>query len=240
MKVGLVMGSCVPHEFAYTARYLARRNSLESTERIVVWQGYVAPFSEHNGFEPIIFNRPIGQERGLWKIAFQLAIDRGWDWCAIIHDDFFILQPEWENSLSALPERIGIAGWVVLKKIESDRTALAASIVGRGSLGVTMDSCGIVFNMKYFAVRNCFTTLDADAGHGDLESSCWCLSQQLGIWQLPFESDHGGTRNARAFMGIAAVGYIEVMKAYSHLFPAIALDDNLTISTRLGLFSVAS
>lgn len=227
MKFGLVIFVCTLHEWTVKCCYAARAMSRPDTEVIVVFNGQ-APVELDPGIEVAWLPERLGCENATWPHAYALAVARGWDWCAIVHDDHLLDAPGWEAQLEtdAAPYRIGLAGWSTTQTIADTGANQCqeypdGSHSTEGPLAVFTDGCGIVFNVALFRERGFFSDANDQFAGMDLEACCWALAQRHAVWGFRLASFHHPpfVRNSRQTFRFGwDTKYIT--DRYQHLFPA--------------------
>ena len=236
MKFGVVVGVC-------TDRDEHQRRSLQSivdfsssdTELICIFNG-VEPFDIDPRYEIIHVPELIGKEQGLWGKAFDIAVERGWDWCANFHDDFFLLESGWEDWLYRINHThfIAMASFATYKTItpvfplSGDYSYESGNNDAPGFLGVTIDGCGMAFNMELFHQRSMFTSLDVACGYGETEACLWALEKGWASACIPLRSDHHpeGTNNSREVLHVGADGVHEAISSHLSVLPASVINEN--------------
>ena len=114
MKFGAVIGICTDRdEYQRAAIESIRAQSEPGTEIVAVFNG-IAPFVLPPGIEALHYKDRIGREQGTWRVVFDLAVARGWDFACDFHDDFSLLEPGWEAEIRRLAGlyRVAIAAFV--------------------------------------------------------------------------------------------------------------------------------
>ncbi len=195
------MGTCVPHVHQQNAYRYARDNSLPSTEMVVIFNGTPVQ-AVPDGVECVEVPDRLSQPCGLWPAAFTIAVDRDWEWCAILHDDFWMLEAGWEAKLAAAEREywIGMAAWCAMDCFDEHGMYIADQCETYGShgiyqegLAVVADSMGLAFNMALFSDRGCFCDVPEESGgygYGEVEAALWTLQQEWALWHLDLSWEH--------------------------------------------------
>lgn len=206
MRMGLVIGACVVHAHQQGAFRLAQVHSLPSTEVVVLFNGTDVQ-NLPDQVEAIHVPERLNQPCGLWSQIFDLATERQWTWCAILHDDFWMLEPGWEEKLQEANRlyRVGMGVWCGFTGFDGQgRESCADGLASfhnqdNGSrqynegLAVTPDSMGLVFNMALFGPRGRFCDVPDNGtgyGYGEIEAALWTLQQRWVLWHLNLAWQH--------------------------------------------------
>lgn len=217
MKFGIVTGVCTPNRYTTRALQHARINSRDDTDHVVILNG-ISPSDVRipTRTESLVYEHRIGQEDGVWMLAFDMAIRRHWDWCALIHDDFMICEQGWETQIEAAVDRykIGMAAWCGRGMCDIDAMP-GVETKGHSPIAVACDGAGLVFNMALFRERGVFSDTFIHFGYGDIEASCWVASREHTIFQIEQVSNHAGCEgNTRDILGIGADGLAETARRW--------------------------
>lgn len=260
MRFGVVIGVCVDigeaqrASLASVARYCA-----PDTDLVLVFNG-VAPFPVDGRYEVVVESAMLGREQGLWRYAYRIAVERGWDWCGTFHDDFYLHEAGWEawTARAATTHKLGIVAymcWPFAIPTGNVPSQPEFSIItgndahgGRhdspppGFLGVAVDGCGMAFNMEVFKPRRrTFTPLDEVCGYGEMEAGFWLLAQGWGCGRIPLSFTHhpDGAQNTRSTLQIGAGGLDATVRAHLDVLPAIVVDaDTIRVGERGRMINV--
>lgn len=243
MKFGAVIGVCVDigeaqrASLASIARYCA-----VDTDLVLVFNG-IAPFPVDDRYEVVAEPVMLGREQGLWRYAYRIALDRGWDWCATFHDDFHLHEAGWEawTEQASGTHRLGIVAYMCWPfaiptggpPLQSEFSIITGNDAagGRcapppGFLGVAVDGCGMAFSTEVFKPRGTFTPLDAVCGYGEMEAGFWLLSEGWGCGRIPLKFTHhpDNTANTRSTLQLGAGGLDVTVRLHTDVLPAIVMD----------------
>ena len=163
MKFGAVIGVCTDRgEDQRRAIQSIANYSDRNTDLVCIFNG-VDPFPIDRRFTVMNFSELIGKERGLWEEAFKIAVANKWTWCANFHDDFYLCEEGWEAWLQQINRThyIAIASFASYNTITpgnppafDDQYSYASGNNDVNSfLAVTVDGCGMAFNMDLFRQR---------------------------------------------------------------------------------------
>lgn len=241
MKFGVIMGTCVPHNMQEEAWTRNRRYSRASTEIVAVINGddWVSPFCAPlpPGVERHQVAERFREERDLWQCGYNLAVERGWDWCFFLHDDFALREgcQGWEEEIESLSEwQVGMATWNGYTFITEEANTGNIEPRRKGNLCCALDPCSIGFRMSLFRARGSFADLASkdgvaiEYGFGAFDSLGWMLSRDHAVWQLQGTTDHHWIyENTRTLMKIGAGGHQLVASQYRGIaFPAEQVDEH--------------
>lgn len=245
LNFGVIVGIC-------TDRDEDQRASIESiaamsrpgTPLVALFNG-VAPFAVNPRYEVVHLPEMLGREQGVWPWALAESVRRGWDWCHAPHDDWYWLEPGWEDFLerACATHRIGMASQVCWPHLQlngpkgersfTSGNGVEHGVVGEwikppGYLGVSMDGCALAFDVNLFARRGEITPVKALIGYGEMEAGLWCLSQGYGCARIPLNGTHhpGTTTNTRSALGIGIEGIQETAELHLERLPAHVLDEH--------------
>lgn len=232
MKIGAVIGICTDRDPYQRECIDSIRSCSESGTIVVAIFNGIVPFPVAPGVETMYFPERLGRERGLWKLAFKIALERGWDWCFDFHDDFKLLEPGWEAVLQDLDRRyrLGVAAWTAWNRMGITGPPGSRSFDSGGRdflLGTAVDGCGFGWNMHLFKRRGKITFLDAELGYGEADTGLWALNQGWACANIRTAWEHRKVSSStRMALNIPAEGLNEVLEAHLDDFPAIATGDH--------------
>lgn len=228
MTVGLVIPICTTHPMQAESITNARRYSLSDTPVIVAINGDMAPPAVPDGVEILTHGERFSDEADLWNWILALAVERGWDWCMIQHDDFRMEEGGWEAQLALAHDcKVALASWCTYDKW---LTGAVSADHSRGYLGVIADPLTLGFRVSLFRERGCLTTMRVGFGYAAWEANGWALEQGYGVWRIRLNGSHqwlvGQNTRDKVAPGAGAGGHGEVAGLYKHILPAEVVDAN--------------
>ena len=174
-------------------------------------------------------------EADLWWRCVTLASDKGWDWVTIIHDDFKICVPGWEDWIeNSRGKRVALAAWCAYAAwtIEGNGSFsphLTPDENGASQIGVVLDSMGWAIHVPTFMERGCVTEERFGFGFGAWDACGWALEHGYAIWRIRGESWHHWkpNQNTRAMMSRGANGHPRIVTKYvGRSLPASVVNDD--------------
>lgn len=236
MKFGMVIGVCIQQTIQNLCIAHARQFSRPDTEIIVLYNGCGEVCTLPPNVEVMKRENMIGREQGLWVDGLKIAQQRGWDWFVNIHDDFNILEAGWEENVekAAAKYRIGIAGWCTYPYASENGITGARPEDSnlKTPMHVTVDGCGICFNVDLFTHRGFVTDMDEKCGYGEYEAGFWCIQHGYGIHHIEKNSGHfaglANIPNTRTLLHLGAGGHQDTYHRYTNakLLPVWSVNDS--------------
>lgn len=229
MKVGIIVPSAVQHDMWQESVELNRQFSKPDTPMYVLYNGLKPQMLPEN-VDGLIAPRVFDDECDLWNFCLGFAYAHGWDWCMMMHDDFAMLEPGWEDELAkAAGWRVALASHLTYDVWDHEAVSANASV---GHLGVTIDSFSFAFNVPLFRHRGCVAAARFGFGYGAWDSCAWALQQGYALWRIRLDAKHHWKpHNTREVLRVGAPGHPEIGAMYRPLLPArVAGGENIMVA----------
>lgn len=223
MRFGVVIPIACNHEMQAEALESVRRHSEPQTLIIALLQGEVdVPLPQGvTSIRVSLFD----DEVDLWAWGLATAIEKNWDWCLFVHDDFAMLESGWEDQLRASSGwRVALASWAVYSVWDAEANT---SQFTSGPVGVCLDSMAFAFRTDVFRERGCVSEMRYGFGYGAWDACAYALANGMGVWRVHLNSKHQWVdKNSRAWLGKAAPGHPECRQAFrSKVLPSRVVDE---------------
>lgn len=212
LSVGVIIPSCIRHSMQDRSWRSIRQYSRCDTPIYALLQG-MEQVPLPVGVQRIDVPARFIDEADLWNWCLQFAVEKGWEWCVVAHDDFAMYQPTWEAVLaSARDWRVLLAGWYVYA--EWDKHANVRTRIW-SPFGIILDPLAFAFRVNPFVQRGYFAHPEFGFGYSAWETNAWALSQGYATLAIPLPSDHQwNSDNTRTMVGADAPGHQAVLQRW--------------------------
>lgn len=213
-RYGLIIPVCTQHSMQAESFRLNRLYTRVDTDCIVLMNGGGAEGIDiPDGYEVLRRGEaPFTDEADLWHWALGIAVERNWAWTMIVHDDFAMQEPGWEDDLDAAEGwRVATASWCVF----SEWDAPGGSKPSVTPLGVCIDPMSFGIKTAPFVERGTVTTQRFGFGFAAWDACAWALDNGYGAWRILRSSAHQWEpENSRAKLRVGAPGHPELTQSW--------------------------